>query len=216
MALDYLSEVQPLQDSMTNEEITAHLNAKTLGPLPAEEAKYVLQDSGACLQDPVNGDKFGSLITYYAGLEDGDAKNLIAFALDRIYSGQPVNLDEPPRAVQFQTVSATFPADLQSVCDSLVEVAGGRPYDGSLTEADVAQSQTDWEAEEAARIEAEQQAQAEAEAEAQRLQQAAALVDRYNASFNQWIAPLIDGQETSEAAYQQALQSQADTFIPAE
>lgn len=215
--IDYINEVKPLQDSgMSNSEIAAHLNAKTSGPLPAAEAEYVLQDSGACLKDPVTGDKFGSLITYYAGLEDGDAKNLIAFALDRIYSGQPVNLHEPPRAVQFQTVSATFPADLQSVCDSLVDVAGGRPYDGSVTEADVAQSQSDWEAAEQERIEQEQQQQAQAEAEALRQQQAAALVDRYNASFNQYIAPLIDRQEASEVAYQQALQSQADTFIPAE
>ena len=209
MALDYLSEVKPLQDSMTNAEITAHLNAKTLGPLPADEAKYVLQDSGACLQDPVTGDKFGSLITYYAGLEDGDAKNLIAFALDRIYSGQPVNLDEPPRAVQFQTVSATFPADLQSVCDSLVEVAGGRPYDGSLTEADVAQSQTDWEAAEADRIAQEEQAQAEAEAEALIDQQLLDLENRYVALYNQHISSLIDQRVVDEAAWQTGLDNMA-------
>ena len=213
MALDYLSEVKPLQDSMTNAEITAHLNAKTLGPLPAEEAKYVLQDSGACLQDPVNGDKFGSLITYYAGLEDGDAKNLIAFALDRIYSGQPVNLDEPPRAVQFQTVSATFPADLQIVCDSLVEVAGGRPYDGSLTEADVAQSQTDWEAAEADRIAQEEQAQAEAEAEALIDQQLFDLENRYVALYNQHVASLIDQRVVDEAQWVAGIQAIADNFV---
>lgn len=213
--INYISEVKPLQDSgMSNSEIAAHLNAKTNGPLPAEEAKYVLQDSGACLQDPVTGDKFGSLIAYYAGLEDGDAKNLIAFALDRIYSGQPVNLDEPPRAVQFQTVSATFPADLQIVCDSLVEVAGGRPYDGSVTEADVAQSQTDWEAEEQARIEQEQQAQAEAEAEQLVNQQLLELESRYLALYNQFIgSALIDQRVVEESQWVAGIQAMADNFL---
>jgi hypothetical protein len=213
--IDYLLEVKPLQDSgMSNSEIAAHLNAKTNGPLPAAEAEYVLQDSGACLKDPVSGDKFGSLITYYAGLEDGDAKNLIAFALDRIYSGQPVNLHEPPRAVQFQSVAATLPQDLQIVCDSLIEVAGGRPYDGSVTEANVAQSQTEWEAAEAARIEAEQQAQAEAEAEQLVNQQLLELNSRYVALHNQFVgSALIDQRVVDEAQWVAGIQAMADNFL---
>jgi hypothetical protein len=213
--IDYLNEVKPLQDSgMSNAEISAHLNAKTSGPLPASEAEYVLQDSGACLKDPITGDKFGSLITYYAGLEDGDAKNLIAFALDRIYSGQPVNLHEPPRAVQFQSVAATLPQDLQIVCDSLIEVAGGRPYDGSLTEADVAQSQADWEAEEQARIEQEQAAQEQAEAEQLVNQQLLELESRYVALYNQFIgSALIDQRVVDEAAWVSGIQAMADNFV---
>lgn len=213
--IDYLSEVKPLQDSgMSNSEIAAHLNAKTSGPLPAAESEYVLQDSGACLKDPVSGDKFGSLITYYAGLEDGDAKNLIAFALDRIYSGQPVNLHEPPRAVQFQSVAATLPQDLQIVCDSLIEVAGGRPYDGSVTEADVTQSQTEWEAAEADRIEQEQAAQEQAEAEQLVNQQLLELESRYSQLYNQFIASaLIDQRVVDEAAWVSGIQAMADNFV---
>lgn len=214
--IDYLIEVKPLQDAgLSNSEIADSLNAATAGPMLPAPSEYILSDCAAVLVDPVSGEKFGSLIDYYATLEAGDAKNLIAFFLDRIYSNQDVGTNEYPRSVQFANVELTLPADLQAVCTKLVEEAGGRPHSG-VTEADVAQSQTDWEAEEQARIEQEQAAQEQAEAEAQRLQQAAALVDRYNASFNQYIAPLIDRQETSEVAYQQALQAQADTFIPAE
>ena len=214
--IDYLLEVKPLQDAgLSNADIATHLNSKTAGPMLPEPSEYILSDCAAVLVDPVSGQKFGSLIDYYATLEAGDAKNLIAFFLDRIYSNQDVSTDEHPRSVQFANVELTLPADLQAVCAKLVEQAGGRPH-SNVTESDVIQSQTDWEAAEADRIAQEEAAAEEEAAEALRQQQAAALVDRYNASFNQWIAPLIDGQEISEAAYQQALQSQADTFIPAE
>lgn len=214
--IDYLLEVKPLQDAgLSNADIATHLNSKTAGPMLPEPSEYILSDCAAVLVDPVSGSKFGSLIDYYATLDAGDAKNLIAFFLDRIYSSQDVSTDEHPRSVQFANVELTLPTSLQEVCSKLVQEAGGRPHSG-VTESDVAQSQTDWEAAEADRIAQEEAAAEEEAAEALRQQQAAALVDRYNASFNQWIAPLIDGQEISEAAYQQALQSQADTFIPSE
>ena len=73
--IDYLSEVKPLQDAgVSNADIATHLNARTLGSMQSQASIYVLQDTGAVLIDPVTGNKFGSFITYYESLPDGDAK----------------------------------------------------------------------------------------------------------------------------------------------
>jgi len=208
--IDYLQEVKPLQDAgLSNADIAIHLNAKTAGPMLPEPSEYILSDCAAVLVDPVSGEKFGSLIDYYATLEAGDAKNLIAFFLDRIYSNQDVSTNEHPRSVQFANVELTLPSDLQEVCSKLVEEAGGRPHSG-VTEEDVAQSQTDWEAAEADRIAQEEQAQAEAEAEALKDQQLIDLESRYISLYNQHIANLIDQRIVDEAAWQAGLQAMAD------
>ena len=205
MPIDYLYEVKPLQDQgVSNQDIATHLNDKTAMPLSPQESEYILQDTAAVLVDPANGSKFGSLISYYSTLPDGDAKNLIAFFLDRIYSGNPVSTNEYPRSIQFSVTQLSLPAELQAVCARLVdEVGGGRPNSG-ITEADVAASQEAWEA-----------AEAEAEAERVKYEQAMALENRYIASYNDNIAPLI-GQEVNELVWQQAIQTMADDFIPAE
>lgn len=214
---DYLFEIKPLQDQgISNANIAVHLNSKTAMPLSPQESEYILQDEAAVLVDPVSGAKFGSLISYYSTLPDGDAKNLIAFFLDRIYSGQQVDTSAYPRSIQFASVEATLPDDLQSVCARLVnEVGGGRPNTG-ITEADVVASQEAWEAAEAERIAQEEAAAAEAEAERIKYEQVMALENRYIASYNANIAPLIDGQEVDELVWQAAIQKMADDFIPAE
>ena len=205
MAIDYLSEVKPLQDAgVSNADIATHLNARTLGSMQSQASIYVLQDTGAVLIDPVTGNKFGSFITYYESLPDGDAKNLIAFALDRWYSGQDVSTDEYPRSVQFDSVCATLPADLQAVCDQLVAEAGGKVHSG-VTEADVVASQDDWEAAEAAAAEA-------AEAERVLAEQMAALELQYQTLYNTHIAPLLDNQETDSAVWGSALQTMANEW----
>lgn len=211
--IDYLLEVKPLQDAgLSNADIATHLNSKTAGPMLPEPSEYILSDCAAVLVDPVSGSKFGTLIDYYATLDAGDAKNLIAFFLDRIYSNQDVSTNEHPRSVQFANVELTLPADLQAVCAKLVEEAGGRPHSG-VTEADVAQSQTDWEAAEADRIAQEQQAQAEAEAEALIDQQLFDLENRYVALYNQHVASLIDQRVVDEAQWVAGIQAIADNFV---
>lgn len=212
--IDYLIEVKPLQDAgLSNSEIADSLNAATAGPMLPAPSEYILSDCAAVLVDPVSGEKFGSLIDYYATLEAGDAKNLIAFFLDRIYSNQDVGTNEYPRSVQFANVELTLPADLQAVCTKLVEEAGGRPHSG-VTEADVAQSQTDWEAEEQARIEQEQAAQEQAEAEQLVNQQLLELESRYVALYNQFIgSALIDQRVVDEAAWVSGIQAMADNFV---
>lgn len=192
--IDYLSEVKPLQDAgVSNADIATHLNARTLGSMQSQASIYVLQDTGAVLIDPVTGNKFGSFITYYESLPDGDAKNLIAFALDRWYSGQDVSTDEYPRSVQFDSVCATLPADLQAVCDQLVAEAGGKVHSG-VTEADVVASQTAYEQEQATQA------------------AVAALENQYVALYNTNIVPLIDNQETDSAVWGAALQTMANEW----
>jgi hypothetical protein len=185
-------------------------------PLAPQESEYILQDAAAVLVDPVTGEKFGSLISYYSTLAEGDEKNLIAFFLDRIYSGQQVDTSAYPRSIQFASVEATLPADLQSVCARLVdEVGGSRPNTG-ITEADVVDIQEAWEAAEAERIAQEEAAAAEAEAERIKYEQVMALNERYIIQYNANIAPLIDGQEVDELVWKAAIQKMADDFIPAE
>ena len=214
---DYLFEIKPLQDQgISNANIAVHLNSKTAMPLSPQESEYILQDTAAVLVDPVSGAKFGSLISYYSTLPEGDAKNLIAFFLDRIYSGQQVDTSAYPRSIQFASVEATLPADLQSVCARLVdEVGGSRPNTG-ITEADVVAIQEAWEAAEAERIAQEEAAAAEAEAERIKYEQVMALNERYIIQYNANIAPLIDGQEVDELVWKAAIQKMADDFIPAE
>ena len=114
--IDYIFDVKPLQDKgVGNADIAAHLNDKTVRPLSPKESEYILQDTAAVLVDPGSGAKFGSLISYYSTLPDGDAKNLIAFFLDRIYSDNQVSTNEYPRSIQFAVTQLSLPAELQSV-----------------------------------------------------------------------------------------------------
>ena len=217
MPIDYLLEVKPLQDQgVSNQDIATHLNDKTAMPLSPQESEYILQDEAAVLVDPVTGSKFGSLISYYSTLPEGDAKNLIAFFLDRIYSGNPVSTNEYPRSIQFAVTQLSLPAELQAVCVRLVDEAGGGRPNSGLTESDVLASQQAWEQAEADRVAQEEAAAAEAEAERIKYEQLMALESRYIASYNANIAPLIDGQEVDELVWQAAIQKMADDFIPAE
>ena len=221
MSIDYLSEIKPLEGELSDAQIASHLNAKTSGAMQPEPSAYILSDSGAVLSSPADGSRFGSLIDHYE-VADEDAKNLIAFFIERILDNkQEVHTNEYPRSIQFQSVCASFPADLQSVCDQLVEFAGGRPHSG-VTEADVAQSRTDWEQAEADRI-AEEEAKAEAEriareekkAEEERQRQ---IDEQLNANdqqfwslYNENIAVLKDNREVD--GWQAAIQAMADGWV---
>lgn len=210
--IDYINEVKPLEH-LSDQQIAEHLNAKTANAMQPEPSAYILSDSGAVLSSPADGSRFGSLIDHYA-VADDDAKNLIAFFIERILdSKQEVHTNEYPRSVQFQSVCASFPAELQNVCDQLVEAAGSRPHSG-IVEADVVASRSEWEAAEAARIEAEQAAQEQAEAEQLVNQQLLELESRYVALYNQFIgSALIDQRVVDEAAWVSGIQAMADNFV---
>ena len=97
--IDYLADVKPLQDQgLSPSDIVSHLNCKTQTAMNPEECRYIFQDSGAVLTDPVNPtQRTGSLISYYQGLSDGDVKKLIAFFVSRVYNGCLLYTSPSPR-----------------------------------------------------------------------------------------------------------------------
>lgn len=221
--IDYPSEIKPLEDQgISYANIAVHLNSKTAYSMQPEECKYILQDTAAVLLDPVKVDqRSGSLIDYYQSLEAGDAKDLIAFFLGRIYGDQPVATDQYPRSIQFASVEASLPANLQEVSAKLVESAGGRPHSG-VTEQDVIDAKAAWEQAEADRI-AEEEAKAEAEriareekkAEEERQrqidQQLQANDEQFWSLYNQNIAILKDAREVD--GWKAAIQAMADGWV---
>jgi hypothetical protein len=230
--LDYLGIVKPLEDQgLDDATIASHLAARTAFPMAGEESKYILEDTGAVLLDPiVENQRMGSLITYYQGLPDGEPKQLIAWFISRVFSGQKVGTDEYPRSVQFAAVEASLPPDLQAVSARLVEAAGGRTY-STTVEADIAASrqayadavaaqeaaQQQAEAEEAARLAEEQAQQEEME---RRLQEEEdkrnALLDlqaQYTTAYNSNIAPLLDSENVDSATWKAALQTMANDWV---
>ena len=223
MSIDYPSEIKPLEDQgISYANIAVHLNSKTAYSMQPEECKYILQDTAAVLLDPVKVDqRSGSLIDYYQSLEAGDAKDLIAFFLGRIYGDQPVATDQYPRSIQFASVEASLPANLQEVSAKLVESAGGRPHSG-VTEQDVIDAKAAWEQAEADRI-AEEEAKAEAEriareekkAEEERQRQIDEQLQANDAQFwslyNQHVAVLKDVREVD--GWKAAIQAMADGWV---
>ena len=220
MSIDYPSEIKPLEDQgISYANIAVHLNSKTAYSMQPEECKYILQDTAAVLLDPVKVDqRSGSLIDYYQSLEAGDAKDLIAFFLGRIYGDQPVATDQYPRSIQFASVEASLPANLQEVSAKLVESAGGRPHSG-VTEQDVIDAKAAWEQAEADRIAEEERkaaeeaaAREEKKAEEERQRQIDEKLQANDAEFwslyNQHIAVLKDNREVD--GWQAAIQAMAD------
>lgn len=223
MSIDYPSEIKPLEDQgISYANIAVHLNSKTAYSMQPEECKYILQDTAAVLLDPVKVDqRSGSLIDYYQSLEAGDAKDLIAFFLGRIYGNQPVATDQYPRSIQFASVEASLPDSLKEVSAKLVESAGGRPHSG-VTEQDVIDAKAAWEQAEADRIAEEERKAAEeaaareekkAEEERQRQidEQLQANDVQFWSLYNQHVAPLKDGREVD--GWKAAIQSMADGWV---
>lgn len=224
MSIDYLRDIKPLQDQgISDVNIAVHLNSKTLFPMDPEECKYILQDTGAVLQDPVLiNQRSGTLIDYYQSLPSGESKDLIAFFLGRVYGDKPVNVNEYPRSIQFASVESSLPENLQLVTAKLVESAGSRPHK-EITEEDVANAKNEWEQAEADRI-AEEQAKAEAEAIAREEKRKAEekylaeeiKLKEYDSNFtglyNLYIAPLKDSRNIDSSSWKAGIQSMADAW----
>ena len=217
--IDYLADVKPLQDQgLSPSDIVSHLNSKTATSMNPEQCRYILQDTGAVLTDPVSPDqRTGSLISYYQGLPDGDAKKLIAFFISRIYNGEVVRTDQWPRSVQFKGVEDSMPAELQAVSAELVRSSGGRAT--SVTEADITAAQQAWEDQEAqrlAQIEADRQAAEQAELQRQeeelKRQQVEQAYTKYISLYNSNIAPLIDSQNFNDGDWVAAIQNIANNW----
>jgi hypothetical protein len=196
MSYSYINDIKPLQDQgVSNADIAAHLSNRTARPMQSAESIYELQNSGAVISSPVLiSQRTGTLIDYWQGLPDGQEKDLIAFFLSTLFDGNPVYTDQFPRSTQFALAELNMTPDLQLVAESLVNLAGGRPDQGT-TEADIVASQQAYEAE-----------QAENEA-------LAALDQQYWSLHNQFISPLQDARNTNSADWQTALNNMAANWV---
>ena len=196
MSYSYIQDIKPLQDQgVSNAEIAAHLSNRTARPMQSAESIYELQNTGAVISSPVLiSQRTGTLIDYWQALPAGQEKDLLAFFLSTLYDGNPVRTDQYPRSTQYALAELNMTPDLQLVAESLVNLAGGRPDQGT-TEADVVAAQSAYEAE-----------QAENEA-------LAALDQQYWSLHNQFIAPLNDARNTNSAEWQTALNNMAANWV---
>lgn len=190
--IDYLRDIKPLQDQgVSNADIAVHLSSRTAAAMLPDPSQYALENAGAVLTDPVTiNQRTGSLISYYESMPEGDDKNLVAWFISEIFSGNTVRTNEYPRSSQYAAIEAGLPESLQPVAAELVSLAGGRP-DAGTNEQDVVDIQAAYE----------QQQQINEEMQA--------LDNRYLTLFNQNIAPLQADQNTSNDAWQAALNTMA-------
>lgn len=131
--IDYLLDVKPLEDAGVDDSaIAQHLASRTANALACSDARIVLQESGAVVEDPVAGTRAGSLIDHYSGLPQGDAKSLLSWFISHCFgSGESVSTNEFPRSVQWSSVTAGMNADLQVVAQALIDSADGQPDAGA-------------------------------------------------------------------------------------
>lgn len=200
--IDYLSQVQPLESQgLSDAEIAYSIANQTAKPMSCAESKIVLEENGLVVEDPVTGQRSGSLIDHYVAMADATLKALTGWYISHVFGrGENVNSDSYPRSSQVAQVMAGLPAEMQTAADALIALGGGKPYAGT-TEADVVASRDQYNAD-----------QAEQEAE-QAIQNALdALELRYITQYNEKIAPLIDARTITEADWIAAIQLMAAEF----
>ena len=192
--IDYLMDIKPLQDEgVSNATIAAHLSARTAIGMSTESTRTTLQETGTVITDPVMvNQRSGTLIDFYQTLPAGDNQTLIAWFLSEVFSmtAVAISTNQYPRSLQFASVEAALPVEIQVVSEQLVAASGGR-LDAGTTEAQVVEIQTTWEEAEALRVLVEAQE------------------NKYVTLYNQNIAPLIDANNPDDAAWQAALTNMA-------
>lgn len=140
MALDYLTNVKPLEDQgYTDAQIASYYSAVTAKAVSCGEAKVMLEERGVAFQDPLTGQLTGGdLITYYNGLSEGQSKTLLAWFLSHVFNrGIEISSHTQPRAAQIVDMIGNLPAGpLQNAGQALIELGGGQPYAGT-TDTDI-------------------------------------------------------------------------------
>lgn len=193
--INYVTDILPLQQAgVSNADIAVHLSSRTATAMAPGPSQYALENAGAVLTDPVLiNQRTGTLIAYYESMPAGDDKNLVAWFISEIFTDNEVNTHNYPRSSQYAAIEAGLPQDLQPVASELVTLAGGRP-DAGTTEQDVVDSQAAYE----------QQQQIDQEMQA--------LDNRYITLVNTYIAPLQAEQNTSNEAWQTAMDNIASNW----
>ena len=200
--IDYLADVKELEDAGVSDLVIAqHLSTRTMQPMPCSDARVILQESGAVVEDPVAGTRAGSLIDHYSGLPQGEAKSLLGWFISHVFgSGEVVSTDSYPRSIQWSSVTAGMGADLQIVAQSLVDAAGGQP-DEPVTVEQISEARETYIA-----------SQAAAEAEREARANFAVKKARYDELYNEYIAPLQIQPGVTDADWSAALNNMASNF----
>ena len=147
--LDYEVDVAPLlADGLSSAEVAAHLSAKTSGPIKCSDARRILFESGAVVEDPVTRVRSGALIDYYSGLPDGESKSLLGWFISHCETGDEIGTNDYPRSVQWSSVVSGMPDDLKALSGQLVESAGGLEH-GDVSEGQVTESAAAYESSQA-------------------------------------------------------------------
>ena len=200
--IDYLADVKELEDAGVADAVIAqHLSTRTMQAMPCSDARTILQEAGAVVEDPVAGTRAGSLIDHYSGLPQGDEKSLLGWFISHVFgNGETVSTDSYPRSLQWASVTAGMGPDLQVVAQSLVDAAGGQPEE-PVTAEQISEARETYFA---------QQAAAEAEREARAI--FAVKKARYDELYNEFIAPLQIQPGVTDADWSAALNSMATNF----
>ena len=189
--IDYLSDIQPLESSLSDAEIAIHLSTRTSRPIDAPAARDALLEPGAVVVDPATGNRIGPLIDHYSSLEDGQDKVLLAWFLNYVFGeGTAIETNSYPRSAQFAAVEGGLPAEIAPVAAAIVSAAGGRPDAGTVA-ADVSSVRELYLLEQQTQEEMQEQEM------------------RYVTLYNQNIAPLLDANNAGDAAWQAALTNMA-------
>jgi len=139
--IDYLSQVKPLEDQgLTDAEIAYSIANQTLRAMPCYDSKLVLEEAGLVREDPVTGQRTGSLIDHYQAMADAQLKSLTGWYISHVFGrGENINSHEYPRSSQVAQVMADLPIEMQPACDELIALGGGKPFAGTV-EADIVDS----------------------------------------------------------------------------
>jgi len=141
MSIDYLRQVEPLEaQGLTDTEIAYSIANQTLRPMPCYDSKLVLEEQQLVREDPISGQREGSLIAHYQAMTDPALKSLTGWYISHVFGrGENVNSHEYPRSSQVAMVMADLPAEMQPACNQLIALGGGKPFAGTV-EADIVAS----------------------------------------------------------------------------
>ena len=200
--IDYLADVKELEDAgVADDVISQHLSIRTMRAMSCSDARVIIQESGAVVEDPVAGTRAGSLINHYTALPQGEAKSLLGWFISHVFgNGETVSTDSYPRSLQWASVTAGMDANLQVVTQSLVDAAGGQREE-PVTAEQISEARETYLADQAA-AEAEREARANFDVKKA----------RYDELYNEFIAPLQIQPGVTDADWSAALNSMASNF----
>ena len=210
--MDYIADVKPLEDrGLADGQIASILSSFTNIDISLAEVENFLDFEGLAARNPVTGNWEGTLVNVIGGasqeLSDGVSELFVHLNKPRSLT---IATTQEEWAVKCSSllaglVSANVIGSQQS--DGFIALGGGFRH-GAVSEADVAQSRTNYEnmlaQQEADRI-AEEERMAAEEAKQQ-------LVAEYLGHYNTIVASVVDGESPTKANIAAALRSCADTL----